>query len=125
MIFGSVTGTIPPGPTSTGCTDPIVVPGAIAHGQKDPRALGSGRRHRRREDDGREGEDQADAGPSRRTRAHSFLSPFLVSAAVRDATSPVMSPAAVVFVTTIIFFSRAISVRVCSSRRRIADGAEP
>src|SRR5207249_4199852 len=30
MIFGSVTGTIPPGPTSTGCTDPIVVPGAIA-----------------------------------------------------------------------------------------------
>src|SRR5881628_843805 len=98
---------------------------AIDDGQKDPRALGSGRRHRRREDDGREGEDQADAGPSRRTRSHSFLSPFLASAAVRDATSPVMSPAAVVFVTTIMFFSRAISVRVCNSRKRIADGAEP
>src|SRR5207249_9188149 len=98
---------------------------AIDDGQEDSRPLGSGRRQRRGENDGREGEDQADAGPSRRSPAHSFLSPFLASAAVRDATSPVMSPAAVVFVTTIMFFSRAISVRVCNSRSRIADGAEP
>src|SRR5207244_7378970 len=94
-------------------------------GEENPRPLGSDRGHRARQDGGQKADQQDDAHSPRGNGPHSFLSPFLARAAVRDATSPVMSPAAVVFVTTIMFFSRAISVNVCSSRRRIALGAEP
>src|SRR6266511_2696432 len=94
--------------------------------KEDPRPLGPASRRNGGKDDSREDNDHDDAcRPSAHGDHSCFSPPFFANAAVREATSPVMSPAAVVFVTTIMFFSRAISVRVCSSRSRIADGAEP
>src|SRR5256885_16774118 len=94
-------------------------------GEEDPRPLTSDHGQRAGHECRQKRYHEDDAHLPPRTKGRSFLSPFRARAAVRDATSPVMSPAAVVFVTTIMFFSRAISVSVCSSRRRMALGAEP
>src|SRR5439155_26369094 len=62
---------------------------AVDGGEEDARSLGSSCRYRGGNRDGREGDQQRDARPRSRIRSHSFFSPFLARAAVRDATSPV------------------------------------